>query len=150
MLLALTCAVLTLAAAPFAVAISIVSGPLTGASVTPTIGSPRTSFTVSLRNPSLTGITTEWRRWDTIGVLGPQHSGCVSSATATMPGARLHARVRTKLNPARFGGRWCVGTFRGTIFANQRLVCGPERVCPLLEIAPRQIARFTFRVTTTS
>jgi hypothetical protein len=150
MFLALTCGVLTLVAAPHAVALPIISGPLTPASVTPATGGPHTSFTVSLRNPSLTGITPEWQRWDTVGVLGPHRSGCVSSATAAMPGAGFHARVRMKLNPARFGGRWCVGTFHGTIVENQRFVCGPERVCPQLVIAPQTIARFRFRVTKTS
>jgi hypothetical protein len=146
----MTCGVLTLGAAPYAVAVSIISGPLTPASVTPVTGGPHSSFTVSLRNPSLTGITSQWQRWDTVGVVGPHQAGCVSSATAVMPGATLHARVRVKLNPSRLGGRWCVGRFRGTIVENQRFVCGPARVCPELVIAPRTIARFTFRVTKTS
>ena len=59
--------------------------------------------------------------------------------------------VRTTLNPARLGGRWCAGTFHGRVVESERIICGgpPVDACPQLVIAPRVIARFTFRVTTT-
>jgi hypothetical protein len=126
-----------------------ISDPLTPVHVAPGTGHPGTTFKLSLRSPDQTGASGDLRRQDTLSVAGPHRSGCVSSAHMTLPAARAHQLVSMSLKPSRLGGRWCQGTFKGEIDEAQRFVCDPPHLCPQLEIRPRTIARFTFRVTRT-
>ncbi len=113
----------------------------------PSVGGARTGFVLRFRNPSPTGLIAGTRRVDEVLVSGPRASGCVFSVTDRLPPAAAGASMRTAVRP---GGRrdWCGGRFHGRLVAYQSTVCnpGPTRACPLLVIAPRTLARFSFRV----
>jgi hypothetical protein len=123
-----------------------ITGELIPVHVAPATGGPGTTFKLSLRSPDQTGATGDLRRQDSLSVGGPNRAGCVSSAHMTLPAAHVQQLVRMSLKPSRLGGRWCQGTFKGEIDEAQRFVCDPPHLCPQLEIRPRTIARFTFRV----
>jgi hypothetical protein len=139
-----------LAIVPIAGAIPLGLGALTPVRVSPAAGGPHTSFRFSLRNPSQTGSMGQWRSLDTLTVTGPPRAHCVSQRAVALPAAKAGVRVGVMLAPARLGGSWCTGTYQGVVVETERTVCGPPFACPMLEIAPRTIARFKFRVATTS
>jgi hypothetical protein len=113
----------------------------------PGSGHPATKFVVSFRAPDQTGTIDLVRRRDTLSVRGPKrHRGCVSSVNMTLRAHRKGRLVKVTLNPKRLGGVWCAGRFRGRIVEFQQVVCQPHLACPQLMIAPRTIARFSFRV----
>jgi hypothetical protein len=139
-----------LAMASVAVAAVVVEPRLVPVRMAPAKGSPRTVFRLSFHSPDQTGQTGTIRRLDTLNATGPHRSGCVWSANMGVPAARAGQLVKLALNPSKFGlrrGRWCTGTFHGTITESMRMTCIPPDACPMIEIAPRTIARFTFRVT---
>ena len=150
--LILVAGILALAAVPAAGA--ILPGPVTSTKVlvTPRTGGPRTTFRFAFRTLSSTGVGGGWSRVNTLSVTGPRRAGCVGDGTTTLPQSVAGTMVRVTMNPARLGGRWCSGRFRGEIVDSQRIICDPMPVeaCPQIVIAPQVIARFTFRVTRTS
>ncbi len=113
----------------------------------PGTGGPRTGFVLRFRNPSRTGVVAGTRRVDRVLVSGPRASRCVSALTYGLRPAAAGAGMRAVLRP---GGRrpWCTGRFHGRLVAYASTACtpGPARACPLLVIAPRTLARFSFRV----
>jgi hypothetical protein len=145
--------VLILIAGIMALALVPVALATTGATtvhISPGKGGIHTQFHFSMRLPTSTGTTGHVTRSDSIAISGPKHSGCVSNATSILPAASAGTMMRETFNPARMGGRWCTGTFRGEVLEHVNTVCSPLPVmiiCPQLEIAPQVIARFSFRVT---
>jgi hypothetical protein len=41
---------------------------------------------------------------------------------------------------------WCTGTFHGSVVQIVRFLCMPPRLCPMIEVRPQTIARFSFQV----
>lgn len=116
-------------------------------SVKPSTGSPTTSFLVSFRAPDRTGrYGPSERRYvlSAIGALGA--AGCVANVDRRLPYSRLHARVHITLVPARLGGRWCAGTFRGAVQEIQGPVCPKRSRCPEFASLVATIGRFRFDV----
>ena len=140
---------LDLVAVPSALALTAQSGPTVAVHVRPGTGKPTSAFSVSLKLPAATGLSGGLQRSDSVAVSGPHHSGCVSSASMTLPSDPAGTTVDARLAPKHFGGHWCMGTFRGTVTETQTVQCGPveARVCPQIVIAPETIGRFRFRVT---
>jgi hypothetical protein len=150
MVLIAATAVTALAAVPVAGAIPSQTAAPVKARVTPGTGGPRTTFTLSWRNPAQTTTEESLRRSETVQVGGPRHSGCVSSGQLTVQPAAVQQVMRLSLTPRRMSGTatrtWCTGTFSGSILQTQHFACAPPHLCPLIEIRPQTIARFTFRV----
>ncbi len=145
-----TTALTALAAVPIASAIPRQTMPPVTAHVTPGSGGPRTTFTLSWRNPAQTTTEESLRRSETVQISGPRHSGCVSSGQLTVQPAAVQQVMRLSLTPRRMSGTatrtWCTGTFSGSILQTQHFACAPPHLCPLIEIRPQTIGRFTFRV----
>lgn len=115
--------------------------------VSPSIGKPTTHFVVRFRAPSETGLTLH-RRYE-LYASATKGSRCTSSVADAIGATSVGSHVRVTLKPARTGGRWCTGKFRGRIVEYISTVCQPTNaaiVCPDIVIAPQTIARFTFRV----
>jgi hypothetical protein len=119
----------------------------THVSVKPGSGGRHTKFRLSFRIPDATGTSGLLRRTDVLSVSGPGGAGCVSGRTTTLRSARRGALLRLTLSPTPRGAGWCVGTFHGRIVESQTIICERIHACPDIEVAPRTIARFKFRVT---
>ena len=137
---------------------ALVAVPIAGASGTsstspvhvhPSVGGPRTAFTVSVRIPTQTGTFGQLRRSDSLTVTGPSHRRCVGSASMLLPARAAGSTVRLRLVPGRRPAHWCTGTFHGVVTESQTVQCGgpPQQiVCPMLMIRPQTIGRFRFVV----
>jgi hypothetical protein len=123
-------------------------GPSTRVTVKPGSGTAQTHFALSFRVPVATGRTGSLVRTDTLSVRGPRGSRCQSGVTRVLRPARKGKRVKITLRPAKGRGGWCAGQWHGTVVESEVLHCNPTgtHVCPELVVAPRTIARFTFRV----
>jgi hypothetical protein len=120
--------------------------------VTPKTGGPHTTFRLTLRSPFATGPVATLQRSETVDVRGPRRSGCVWSGRMALPSLPAQQVLPVALSPSRLAGTgrgasWCEGTFHGSVVLTERLLCGPPRLCPMLEIRPQTIARFSFEVT---
>jgi hypothetical protein len=125
------------------------SSGLTPVHVQPSVGGPRSAFTVSLRVPQQTGTSAGVRRTDTLTATGPSRPGCVSSAEQPLRAATAGSTVRVRLVPGGRSAHWCAGTFHGSIVESQTVRCGPplaQILCPQIMIRPQTIGRFRFDV----
>ncbi|MGH2913531.1 MAG: hypothetical protein ACRDMX_00930 [Solirubrobacteraceae bacterium] len=121
--------------------------------VSPRTGTAHTRFRFTLRLPAATGGRPGWRNTDTLSVVGPRRTGCDSAGFASLPAAQAGATVSVMLRPSARTPRWCRGTFHGEVIETMRTICSPpptQIMCPMIEVAPRVIARFSFRVTRTA
>ena len=127
-------------------------GPTTRVTVKPGSGTAQTHFAVSFRIPVATGTSGSVVRTDTLSVSGPRGTHCQSSLTRVLRPARKGKRVTLTLRPGKGRGGWCAGRWHGKVVQSEVLRCIPTgtHVCPALVVAPRTIARFTFRVKATA
>jgi hypothetical protein len=115
--------------------------------VTPATGSPTTRFAVSFRTPDRTGRTGSIQRHDkVVAQTSGNAQGCVANAEVLAPDAKAGARVEATLDPARSGGHWCVGTYRGQIDELESPVCPNGLLCPTYVILVKVIGHFTLHV----
>ena len=143
-----------LAAAILAAALAAASataaglGPTTKVTVKPASGSPQTHFAFSFRVPATTGASGSVVTTDRFSVRGPRGAGCQSSVARNLRPAKKGKRVKLTLRPAKGNGGWCAGKWHGTVVQSEFLRCTPTpaKVCPNLVVAPRTIARFSFKV----
>lgn len=145
-----TTALTALAAVPIASAIPRQTMPPVTAHVTPGSGGPRTTFTLSWRNPAQTGTDDLLRRSETVEINGTRGRGCVGAGRLAVQPAAIQQLMRLSLTPRRMsaGGprSWCAGTFHGSVVQDEHFACAPPHLCPLIEIRPQTITRFSFRV----
>lgn len=115
--------------------------------VTPSGGLPGTVFVVSFVSPDRTGVTGTTRLRDTLSATS-EHGGkgCLAELDATAPNTSRGQRVRVRLDPGREGGRWCPGTYRGTVLELQTAVCPRGKPCPTYVLVRRRIGHFTLHV----
>ena len=142
------CVALTLVVSP-AVTPARVGARLDGVPVrvTPAAGSPRTTFVLYFRAPERTGRYGPIQRHDTLTAAAQAPSrGCIRTVAVRVPDARAGAQVRVSLAPARLGGRWCTGAYRGRIEELQSPVCARGRACPAFVLLRGVIGRFSLRV----
>jgi len=137
-----------LGGAPAAAAVPGGIGRLTPVHVAPRVGGAHTRFRFSLKLPSavVAGVSGGYA---TLSVAGPRRAGCMASASTILPAGAAGARVHVGLDPGGRGNHWCAGRFDGYVLETIRLTCsrpGALLVCPQIVIAPRVIARFSFRV----
>ena len=142
-------ALVALAVAP-AVAAASTAGPATHVSVSPRSPGPRTSVHLRFRMPQGTGTIGALLRTDAILLRGPRRRGCIGSGEVAVRGGGAGSEMHLTLDPARLGGRWCVGAYSGLLVTRERLVCPPGRgrACPDLAAEPvsHTLASFAFRV----
>src|ERR1700759_4758515 len=129
-----TAAVAALAVVPVAGAIPQQTATPVTAHVTPGTGGPRTTFTLSWRNPGQTGTDGSARRTETVEITGTRHSGCVGAGQLSVQPAAVQQTMRLSLTPRRMsaGGprTWCTGTFHGSVLAIEHFACAPPDLCP--------------------
>lgn len=112
--------------------------------VTPPSGSTTTRFAVSFR---ATGQTVGWLSSSYRVTASRRATGrCKASAAAAAPAVTGGVMVRVALTPGK-GSVWCAGTYQGQVWAVQTIHCPPENACPQIEILPRMIGTFAYRVT---
>jgi hypothetical protein len=138
---------------PAAGAVPVQVGGSVKVHVTPGTGGPRTAFNVSFLNPSQTGQRGQagsMRRSETVALQGTHHSGCVWSGQMAVPAAAAQQVVHVSLTPSHMTtagtGPWCTGTFHGSVILNERFMCAPPQLCPMIEIRPQTIGHFSFTV----
>jgi hypothetical protein len=117
-------------------------------SVTPSAGKQRTSFVVRFSAPNATGASASLRTHYQVSAARSRSKGCTASASVAIGPTRRGQRIRVKLAPRGAGHLWCAGRFQGQIQEISKVVCRPivHTECPDIEIAPRTIAHFSFRV----
>jgi hypothetical protein len=102
---------------------------------------------VSFTAPERTGTYGATERHDLLTASAPKGSkGCITNVDLRAPDARKGHRVRVRLAPARLGGRWCAGVYRGEIEELETAVCPHHQLCPTFVILRGTVGRFSFRV----
>jgi hypothetical protein len=115
--------------------------------VTPAAGSPHTTFVLGFRAPERTGRYGSIQRHDTLTAAAQTPSrGCLATVNVRVPDTRAGAQVRVPLVPARLGGHWCAGTYRGRIQELQTPVCPPGLACPAFILLRGVVGRFSLSV----
>jgi hypothetical protein len=130
-----------------AIARSTVSAGTTRVTVKPAIGGPATRFAISFRTPRRTGRKDGFETRYVTSVTGPSgRTGCLDGADRPLAFARAHARVKTTFDPAKLGGRWCTGRFRGVVQEIRTPICRRGRACPKFVSLLGTVGRYAFRV----
>jgi len=124
------------------------AGAQVSVSVTPATGKPTTRFVVRFQAPSVTGTIGALRTHYEVLAASSKGTRCTSTVASPVGPTLRGARVRITLRPTGAGHAWCAGRFRGTIERISILACRPvtQIVCPVVQIAPVIVARFSFRV----
>src|ERR1700744_4130284 len=92
-----TAAVAALAVVPVAGATPQSTPTPATAHVTPGTGGPRTTFTLSWRNPGQTGNADSLQRSETVKIAGTRHSGCVGAGELVVQPAAVKQTMRLSL-----------------------------------------------------
>jgi len=119
--------------------------------VTPTAGSARTVFELSVRVPKRTGAFGSIQRHDVLTASAPADAGgCVTTVDVRIPDSRAGARVHIALSPREQGGHWCQGTYRGRIEELQSAACRRGELCPNYVLVRGIVGRFALHVQSTA
>jgi hypothetical protein len=123
-------------------------GPSARVSVTPGAGKTQTRFAFRFRLPAATGTFGTLIRSDAFSINGPRGAHCEPGLIKILGAGKKGKRVTLRLGPGKGRGGWCAGQWRGSIVQTESFRCnpGPTRACPELEVAPKTIASFRFRV----
>ena len=146
-----TVALAALGAIPASGAIPVPTTTSVKAHVAPGTGGPRTTFALSFRSPVKTGQMGSVHRAQMVEVQGTHRRGCVWSGQMAVPAAAARQLVHVSLTPTHMTSiasarTWCAGTFQGSIVQSEHFECAPPNLCPMIEIRPQTIGRFTFTV----
>jgi hypothetical protein len=115
--------------------------------VTPSAGSPLTTFELTFRNPERTGVMGGTERHDLLSASVPNGgNGCLENFDTRPPDAHAGAVVHVKLSPRKLHGHWCVGTYHGQIEEIQTAVCPHGTFCPTYALLRGVVGNFTLRV----
>ena len=134
-------------AAAFAVVPLLTLVPAQPVGVSPALGGARTVFVVSFTAPARTGVFGSIRlRYLLNAANAAAGKGCLAQLSTPVRDARRGERVQVRLDPARLGGTWCAGTFRGSVRELQTPVCPHRSLCPTYVRLVRTAARFSLTV----
>jgi len=115
--------------------------------VSPRTGTAKTHFVVSFSSSARTGSLGVVASHDVLVASGPAAGrGCLHTIDAQIPDSGAGAKVRVVLDPARIGGKWCTGTYRGQVEELQGPECPVGRACPAFVLFRGTIGRFSFQV----
>jgi hypothetical protein len=129
--------------------------PVTHVQVSPAPIFPRTNVVIRFLQPQTTGETGSEQTVESLRVIGPTRAGCVESDAIELTSADAGTMMRRTLRPARLGGSWCTGIYRGELMIATEPGCfgGPIHAvsgefvaCPMFFMLPRTVATFSFRV----
>ncbi len=123
------------------------AGPAASLSVRPSRGTPATVFELRFTAPASSAVSGGVRRGFQLGLAGPAKSGCVSSRSVPVPPVARGQTTSIPLDPAKLGGRWCVGTYTARMLEVQTPVCAAGTVCPQFIRVVGTVGRVAFRVT---
>jgi hypothetical protein len=115
-------------------------------SVSPLVGSPTTTFELRFVAPASTRSAGGQRLGYDIGLAGPAGNGCLASRSVGVSAATAGVAIPISLDPAKLGGRWCVGTYTLRVSEIQAPDCSAMTVCPQFVRVVGVVARASFRV----
>jgi hypothetical protein len=121
----------------------------THVSVAPRVGTQKTRFVVRFHAPNATTSTPPVRSHYEILASTARGKRCSSSVSRTVGPTDRGAPVRMTLAPGGSRHVWCAGRYSGSVVEIINRTCGTpftQIICPLIEVAPITIARFSFRV----
>jgi len=114
---------------------------------------PHTNVVIRFRQPVSTGALAGGRSSESVWLhpsSRPPRASCIVDAHVALVPSTAGTLVRRTLRPGRMrGGAWCLGSYRAVILLSQGPQCDPApgHLCPMLMMAPRELAQFRFRVT---
>jgi len=124
------------------------SGRATAAlTVRPTTASPTTAVHFSFVAPATSGRFGSTASAYTLSVIGPPRSGCVATASHTLPAIAKGQQVNAVLDPGQLGGHWCGGTYTARVDELARPICPTGEACPQFVRIMATVGPATFRVT---
>ncbi len=124
--------------------------PASRVKVKPKTGVPTTKFVISFRAPDKTGTTGSMSRHYIVAAsASTSDTSCVSSASTDVPPTAAHQHVHVTLDPHKFGGKWCIGKFKGRVEEISSPTCPPKQICPLFAVIIKKVGTFSFRVKAT-
>jgi hypothetical protein len=115
--------------------------------VTPAGGHPTSSLRFTLQALTSSGRHGQSQLSYTLGVSGPQGSGCVAEHATVVAVTHAQQPVTVSLGPAQLGGRWCAGSYTARVDELARPVCAPAQVCPQFIRVVAAIGPVHFRIT---
>lgn len=124
--------------------------PATGAArltIRPSQGTPTTVFRLQFTSPVPAAVIDGVRRRFVLELAGPPVAGCVSSQPLPVPPVLRAKAVDLRLDPARLGGYWCLGTYTVRMTELQSPACAPGTMCPQFVRVVGTVGQVSFRVT---
>jgi hypothetical protein len=122
----------------------------TPVAVSPSRGTPATTFTIRFTTPVAIGSSGGLRTWEVASVAkrGRSSRSCTSSMAVTLRPALTHHHFRVGLSALK---PWCTGKYTGTITLYRTIICNPgppsqRAACPEIAFAPQLIGHFRFTV----
>ena len=115
--------------------------------VSPSTGSPKTTFVVKFRSRSQLGVHGVHNSAYRVTAAGPHAAGCAGDADMAAQTGATGQRLRLRLAPPK-GQRWCRGSFQGQVFYEDGPYCpeGHTGPCPMFPSTSTPVGRFSFRV----
>jgi hypothetical protein len=126
-------------------------GLQTPVAVTPSRGTPTTTFTIRFTTPFAIGSSGGLRTWEVASVAKRGRSGrsCTSNMAVRLRPALTNQHISVGLSAST--KPWCIGKYTGTITFYRSMICNPGPVtqraaCPEIAFAPELIGHFRFTV----
>jgi len=121
--------------------------PARGIAVTPATGHPTTTFSVRFTAPVSTRTEPGSRIGFAVALTEPAATSCIGTRSLGAPSAPKGDPVAVTLDPARLGGKWCMGIHRVRVIETESPVCHKGTMCPEFVRVVRTVGTATFRVT---
>jgi hypothetical protein len=121
-----------------------------GLSVTPSSGSPTTTFSLRFTALASSGAVGGSRIGYTLSLTGFGGTGCIGARSVPTPAATKGEPVTITLDPAHLGGTWCTGTYTARVVEVETPVCTAGMMCPQFVRVIGTVASATFRVESSS
>jgi hypothetical protein len=121
--------------------------PARGITVTPAAGHPTTTFSLRFTAPVSTRTEPGSRIGFAVALTAPAGANCIGTRSLGAPGAPTGHPVAVTLDPARLGGKWCVGVHGVRVIETDSPVCHKGMMCPEFVRVVRIVGTATFRVT---
>ena len=122
----------------------------TPVAVTPSRGTPATTFTIRFTTPVAIGSSGGLHTWEVASVATPGRSrrSCSGRMAVRLRPALTNDHVRVGLSASK---PWCTGKYAGTVTLYRTIICNPGppaqlAACPEIAFAPEPIGHFRFTV----
>jgi hypothetical protein len=125
-------------------------GLQTPVAVTPSRGTPATTFTIRFTTPVAIGSSSGLHTWEVASVTtrGRNSRSCTSRMAVRLRPALTNHHISVGLSASK---PWCTGKYTGTITLYRTVICNPGpptqlAACPQIAFAPELIGHFRFSV----